>query len=68
MDEKNKRYAIRICHYSRIWTEKIHSAELQDKDRRVLEEFLLKALKADKLQLPVAEDNYYYEQAVFLEE
>ncbi len=54
--------------YSRIWTEKIHNAELPDEDRRVLEEHLLKALEADKLQLPVAEDNYYYEQAVFLEE
>ena len=53
--------------YSRIWTEKIQNAELPGKDRRTLEDFLMKALAVDKLQLPTAEDNYYYEQADFLE-
>lgn len=49
--------------YSRIWTEKINHAELQNEERGVLKEYLKKALKVDKLQPPLAEDNYYYEEA-----
>lgn len=52
--------------YSRIWTEKIITAKLPDKSREILKDFLRKALKIDSLQLPFAEDKYYYEQAEFL--